>query len=149
MLRSFLAETDNTTFDHVERRRRLIDGSGGVPALLTAACAKLSDDCRAGNADVDHVLETWLGGSRLRPVDAGLPDDLVSVLPMIDDVESEDVSSLLELIREGWSSESPAPDMTTVLRFFADVGLIVAGDPMREGVRLTPFGRLLQRSAET
>ena len=146
MLRAFLAETDNALLDHASRRAKLIEGSGGVPALLTLSCAELAAACRAGEQDPDEVIAAWCERQKLAPEHVGLSPELVPFLRELDNVKPDDFDLLKEILRDAWSGSGAAPDTLAILGLFADLGLIASSDSLHEGVRITALGRLVKRS---
>ena len=146
MLRGFLAETDGAPLDHESRRVRLINGTGGAPVPLISACDEMLSIIRRGGQDPDQVIKDWFERQKLESEVVGLTLDLIPVFREIVDVESDGVDVLKEILIEILRASGASADVETCLRFFSDLGLVAPIDPEREGVKLTPLGRLVQCS---
>lgn len=74
----------------------------------------------------------------------GLPADCTEQFRGLADLvldKQEDFSVVHDLL-----ATTSGPALTSLLRLFADLGLVVPGDPVRECVALTPLGRLVAQS---
>jgi len=141
----FPAETDNALLDHAPRRAKLIEGSCGVPALLTLSCAELAATCRAGEQDPDEVIAAWSERQNLAPENVGPSPELVPFLRELDNVKPDD----FDLLKKFCAMHGPAPARRQIpwrFRSFRRLGSDFIRRFVARGVRITALGRLVKRS---
>jgi len=146
MLRAFLDETECGFLDHKILRRKILEGSGGAPGALIAACATLKERYRGGAGDVDQWLSEWAPRTRLSLTEVGLESAYNPILKDLDDASSDELEILGDLMGHAAPDLMSRMDFMKLLAQFALLGLIERGDHSREGVRVTRLGKLAIRS---
>jgi hypothetical protein len=146
MLRAFLDEIECSFLDHKLHRRKILDGSGGAPETLIAACAELKERYRVGSDNIDKWLDEWGQHARLSLAAVGLESAYQPVVKDLDNASPEDVEVLGDFIRDAAPDLMSNMDLTGLFTQFALLGLVERGDHNREGVRITRLGRLVRRS---
>lgn len=147
MLRAWLDEFGLASLDERTLREKILEGSGGVPVLLEAARPMLERLVAAG-VDPAKEIKDWAETQQASGEVVGLPVKCIAPFRELADLVGDrpaDFSTLQELFSTPKAKDEP--ELSWLLRLFADLGLLRHGDPMREGVALSPLGRLVARSA--
>ncbi len=142
MLRAHLDETEGVMLDHKELRQCLLNGSGGAPERLVAACAELQEQYRNGSRDLERAVGEWAVEQAVSLEEVGLDESFGEIVDTLDDCLPEEIP----VLREIWKDARHALTLNLSVRLFSALGLLDPVDPNRKGIRFTKLGRLLKRS---